>query len=335
MTEVELKSYDKIIVMFSGGKDSTATVLNLLEMGIAPDQIELWHHDIDGRGDQFMDWPCTPIYCERFAEEFDIKIYFSWRQGGFLREMLRNDEPTAPVTFQEPYDLPSSSVYHRTVGGKGPKGTRGKFPQVTANLKQRWCSAALKIDVADIALKNQERFRGMKTLVITGERAEESPGRAKYSSFEPHRSDLRDGVRFQRYIDHWRPVHQWPEEKVWDIIERWNVQVHPAYYLSWGRLSCMTCIFGSANQWASANYVAPQSVQEIIRREKESGMTIHRTKSVEQLIAEGDVYSATRYKKLLRWSQQKDGVFPGQIRMPADVTWTLPAGAYGESAGPT
>ena len=96
--------------------------------------------------------------------------------------------------------------------------------------------AALKIDVADIALKNQMRFRGIKTLVVTGERAQESASRAKYKVFEPHRSDLRNGKKYQRHIDHWRPGHAWKEEKVWDIIKQHKINVHPAYHLGRQRL---------------------------------------------------------------------------------------------------
>ena len=41
--------YDKYVVTFSGGKDSTALVLYLLSIGVPPHKIELWHHEIDGR----------------------------------------------------------------------------------------------------------------------------------------------------------------------------------------------------------------------------------------------------------------------------------------------
>ncbi len=79
------KRYDKYIVAFSGGKDSTALVLHLLDLGIAKDKIELWHHDIDGgNGDHFMDWPITKAYCQSFADALGIQIYFSWKVGGFL-----------------------------------------------------------------------------------------------------------------------------------------------------------------------------------------------------------------------------------------------------------
>ena len=235
MTLELLASYDKVIFMYSGGKDSTADVLYLKDLGVPIEKMELWHHDIDGRSGQFMDWPVTPAYCEAFAKALGIPIYFSWRQGGFLREMLRDDQSTAPVA----YESPSGMVDAQRVdvrGGKGPKGTRLKFPQVSANLSTRYCSASLKIDVADIALKNQMRFRGIKTLVVTGERAQESPARAKYKTFEPHRSDLRNGKKYQRHIDHWRPGHAWKEEKVWDIIKQHKINVHPAYHLGRQRL---------------------------------------------------------------------------------------------------
>lgn len=40
--EIDLLSYDKYIVSFSGGKDSTACFLYLLDHGIPLDCIELW-----------------------------------------------------------------------------------------------------------------------------------------------------------------------------------------------------------------------------------------------------------------------------------------------------
>ena len=40
-----LENYDKIIVLFSGGKDSLASLLYLLELGVPEDKIELWHHN--------------------------------------------------------------------------------------------------------------------------------------------------------------------------------------------------------------------------------------------------------------------------------------------------
>jgi predicted phosphoadenosine phosphosulfate sulfurtransferase len=66
---VDLHSYENIIVFFSGGKDSLACLLQLLDVGAKPGRIELWHHDVDGReGSNLMDWPCTASYCRAVAD---------------------------------------------------------------------------------------------------------------------------------------------------------------------------------------------------------------------------------------------------------------------------
>ena len=55
----------KIIIAFSVGKDSIACVLHLFELGFKADQMELWHHDVDGGEDDenLWDWKCTRSYC--------------------------------------------------------------------------------------------------------------------------------------------------------------------------------------------------------------------------------------------------------------------------------
>lgn len=70
----DLESYDRIIVAFSGGKDSLATFLHLLDAGVDRNRIELWHHLVDGRGRNFMDWPITePIGAQDGSEVVTIR----------------------------------------------------------------------------------------------------------------------------------------------------------------------------------------------------------------------------------------------------------------------
>jgi 3'-phosphoadenosine 5'-phosphosulfate sulfotransferase (PAPS reductase)/FAD synthetase len=321
-TELDLDSYDQIVVAFSGGKDSLACVLEILDQGVDRGKIELWHHDVDGReGPGLMDWPVTPSYCESVAEELGLDIYFSWKAGGFEREMLRDGDATAPIRFE----TPSGQV--KETGGNGGPGTRRKFPQVSANLSTRWCSAYLKIDVAAAALRNQERFRGSRTLFVTGERADESAAREGYATLEPHKADLRDGTRYTRHIDHWRPVHDWSESDVWEVVESWGIEPHPAYKLGWGRLSCMSCIFGQANQWASVREVAPDRFERIAQYEEEFDTTIARDRSVRELADAGAPFDLDPDLVELALSEEYD----------ADTTtddWRQPQGAYGESCGP-
>lgn len=326
-----IKNYDKYIVAFSGGKDSTAVFLWLLEQGVDKSKIELWHHLVDGDRDSFMDWPVTESYCDDFANAFDVPIYFNWKEGGFRREMNRKDQPTAPIWFEIPErdDNNVRGKKLRTVGGNGPKGTRLKFPQVSADLKTRWCSAYLKIDVCAAAVRNQERFQGIKTLILSGERGEESPARSKYKVQEPDRSDNRGGKKVDRHVDRLRPIKDWKEGEVWEIIAKYRVVVHPCYYLGFSRCSCLFCIFGNKDQFASANKVAPGMSNAIIQYEENFGVTIKRNQSLVQLIMSGKPYeSITPYLVSIAMSK----VYDGNI---ITDNWFLPAGAYGEGCGPT
>lgn len=317
-----MEQYNKYLVMFSGGKDSLACVLHLLDCGINPEKIELWHHDVDGReGSKLMDWPVTRSYCAKVASVLSLPIYYSWKVGGFEREMNRENAKTAPIKFETPEGV-------KQVGGtRGKNSTRLKFPQVSADLKVRWCSAYLKIDVGAAAIRNQDRFNDSKTLVVTGERAEESAARAKYKEFEPHRSDNRHG-RTGRHVDHWRPIKNWSETQVWAIIEKYGINPHPAYHLGFGRVSCAGCIFGNANQFRSLWEINPEQVEKISEYEEKFGLTIKRKKSIIDLVANGTPYEMAPQHVSIALSDAYTGdIIPDK--------WTLPKGAFGESCGPS
>jgi 3'-phosphoadenosine 5'-phosphosulfate sulfotransferase (PAPS reductase)/FAD synthetase len=323
----DILTYDKYIVAFSGGKDSTAAFLHLLDIGVPLHKIELWHHDIDGRGELFMDWECTPAYCQAFAQAFGVPIYFSWKEGGFKREMLRDGALTAPIYFED-----ENWNVQKVGGTRGKPSTRLKFPQVSPDLSVRWCSAYLKIDVCAAAIRNQERFNGIRTLVISGERGEESKARAGYAIFEPDRADCRGG-RLNRVVDRWRPIRDWKEQEVWDIIKRYRVRCHPAYYLGWSRVSCKFCIFGNADQFASANYISPFQGAQIMGYDAKFKTTIKRKEDLPSLIAKGRRYKQTANTRLVREALSLK--YTQSIILPLKEKWKLPAGAYGESCGPS
>lgn len=322
----DLFGYDKYIVSFSGGKDSTATFLYLLEQGVSRDKIELWHQDIDGRGRNFFDWEITPDYCRRFAEAFGVPIYFQWKEGGFYREMIRRDTLTAPNCYEQP-----NGTIGKSGGTHGKPNTRLRFPQAATDLRTRWCSSYLKIDVCSSAVINQPRFQGIRTLVLSGERGEESPQRAKYAVWESDKADLRHG-RKPRHVDRHRPIRDWRETEVWEIISRHRVRAHPCYYMGWGRCSCKFCIFGNRHQFASAAAISPQRTQEIIGLEKQFGCTIKRNCDLATLIASGTPYRhITEELKTLATNYG----YSRSIILSEDEEWFLPVGAFGENCGAT
>lgn len=320
MNSFDIHSYDHYIVSFSGGKDSISCVLHLLEQGIPKNRIELWHELIDGQEKTFMDWEITTDYCRKFAKAFGIRIYFQWKTGGFKGEMLRTNSLTQPNCFE----LPDGTI--KTTGGvRGKIATRLKFPQCSPDLMVRWCSSYLKIDVCSQAITNQGRFIGKRVLVLTGERGEESPQRAKYKIFEPHKADLRNGKKAWRHVDHYRPLRDWKEQQVWEIIERYRVRVHPCYYMGWNRCSCKFCIFGSADQFASAGYASPVILQEIINYERQFGCSIKRNCYLPELIEKGEIYQFIT-KELMELATGYEYNLP--IFIPQNEEWILPAGAY-------
>ena len=161
-----IKAYQVIIVAFSGGKDSLACLLYLIALGVDLSKVELWHHDIDGHGSDFFDWECTPAYCQAVADAFGIPLYFSYKVNGFEGELIRRNisfKGCQATAFEVPDGMGGKRLEY--AGGKDANTDSGYtvgygFPAGVASLIERWCSGALKIDPASIAINNQSRFKG-------------------------------------------------------------------------------------------------------------------------------------------------------------------------------
>lgn len=97
--------------------------------------------------------------------------------------------------------------------------------------------------------------------------------------------------------------------------------------MGWGRVSCKFCIFGNANQFASANYISPKQGSEIINFENLFGITIKRNMDIQMLINNGNIYKhiTDELKKIATSYTYKLSIFMDE--------WLLPSGAYGENCG--
>jgi hypothetical protein len=136
---------------------------------------------------------------------------------------------------------------------------------MAADLQSRWCSSYVKIDVAKKVFTTDPRFTHAKVLFLTGERRQESTNRSRYGSTV----EYMDATQKGRVVHQWRAILNWFEQDVWEIMEKYNVRPHPAYHLGWSRVSCMPCIFGDWNQWASVKDIAPELLSKMARMEKE------------------------------------------------------------------
>lgn len=316
--------YDLIIVSFSGGKDSLACILHILDMGIPPNKIELWHQAVDGRPgveDRFFDWPCTESYCRAVAKALGVTLRFQWREGGFEREINKLHAPLAPARFE----LPDGTV--GSAGGSGTPNTRLMFPAAVADLRTRWCSAALKIDVASAAINNDPRLKEANVLVVTGERRQESNNRARYAQVDEHKSTTK-----KRRVDQWRAIIDWREDRVWRIIEDWRLRPHPAYFLGWGRVSCLPCIFGNPDQWASVKDIVPALFEKILAYERQFGRTIQQSGDIAHQASKGESFvPVDRAMIELALSEH----YPESLVMvPEGEQWATPLGAFKRTGGP-
>ncbi len=170
-----LEDYDRIVVLLSGGKDSVACYCKLRELGVPKEKIEFWHHDIDGKHpSRRMDWRCTRNYVCALAEAEGVPLRVSWRKKGFFGELYRMGA-SEPVEWEEAgtgaiRQCRVSKSYAlcekiRQEAGENQEeqlrafGCRMKFPMKTGDLGKRWCSAYLKIMVADTVMINLDRLR--------------------------------------------------------------------------------------------------------------------------------------------------------------------------------
>lgn len=332
--DIDLSEYDRFVVCMSGGKDSLAGGLRLIEAGVPKEKIEFWHHLIDPvehsrNNTGLMDWTFMHDYVNKVAAALGIKVYYSWLDGGFEGELMKQNSVSRPLYTETPDGL---ELCERDLSRAKPN-TRMRFPQQAGDLRTRWCSSMLKIDVGRRALTKQPRFNHSKTLFITGERRQESPGRSRYNQFETHSADTRSG-RLGRHVDTWRNVLHFDEAEVWALLEKYNIIAPLPYRLGWGRSSCMTCIFNSPRIWATIAEYFPERANRIATLEDQFGTTISRNRiNVLQVGAQVEPMKIEDPELLL---QAVSYEYTLPVLLEPGQKWELPKGAFSaESCGST
>lgn len=347
-----LEMYDLVIVLISGGKDSIACYYKLLELGVPKSKIEFWHHDVDGgHPSRTMDWRCTANYIRSFAEAEQIPLRVSWRKNGFFGELYRIGaseliEWVDPETG-EIYQCPPSKKYMECQKLKvaaisemenklAEFGYRMKFPMKSGDLSRRWCSAYLKIMVADTVLRNMNSVaanltktrKNIKLLIVSGERRGESVGRSKYNEIEIHRTNAVS--KHHRTVHQWRPVIDYSERDIWEVRKRHKVNPHPCYRAGWNRCSCAMCIFSTPRLFAGIRELYPKEYALLCQDEKVLGFTLDNHCDLETYIGSADscVYHGDKeaIQSLLT------GEFPVES-VYVNGKWKYPAGAFHGAAG--
>lgn len=386
-----LEEYDLIAVLLSGGKDSIACYFKLIELGVPKEKMEFWHHDIDGGHPcRRMDWRCTQNYVRALAEAEGIPLRLSWRKNGFFGELYRIGA-SEPVEWMEPdtgeiLQCKPSPNYLKCLEIKEQAteemeeelkklGYRMKFPAKTGDLSRRWCSAYLKIMVADSVMANLDRLRileeiggkrgkfpakggthqgrwcsgnlkaavqdsvtanlektkkDVKILVVSGERRGESSGRAKYNEMEIHRTNAE--AKAHRIVHQWRPVIDYSEIDVWEVLKRHKINPHPCYRAGWNRCSCAMCIFSTPKLFAGIRELYPEDYELLKQDEEILGFTLDNKCDLDTFVgdAESCVYrgDTEALRSLITGEFGIDDIY-------VKGKWLYPAGAFhGAEGGP-
>ena len=367
-----LEDYDRIVVLLSGGKDSVACYCKLRELGVPKEKIEFWHHDIDGKHpSRRMDWRCTENYVRALAEAEGVTLRVSWRKKGFFGELYRIGA-SEPVEWEEAgtgairqcrisksYAL-CEKIRQETGENQEEQlrafGCRMKFPMKTGDLGKRWCSAYLKIMVADTVMINLDRLgeltgpgqeygraedipsihklgegkRESRILLVSGERRGESAGRSKYNEMETHRTNAEKRAR--RVVHQWRPVIDYSEKDVWEVLKRHRITPHPCYRAGWNRCSCAMCIFSTPKLFAGIRELYPEEYALLKRDEEILGFTLDNRCGLDSFV--GDAKSCVYHGDKAAIHSLLTGEFGiGEIYSKGE--WSYPAGAFhGAEGGP-
>ena len=158
---------------------------------------------------------------------------------------------------------------------------RLKFP----DMKNRWCTAYLKTDLTDKWIRHNRARLGTKCLFVSGERRDESKGRAKLPELEFHSTTLKT-KRVADFTCHWyRPCLDYEKGKMFEQAKQLHLEPHPCYEYC-GRCSCMFCMFMPDKHAIENMKRYPDMALEYIRAERKIGHTWKNGKSLESVFCE-------------------------------------------------
>lgn len=231
----EIEAGALFVVNHSGGKDSQAMLIELLEI-IPAAQILVVHATL-GR----FEWKGALEHAKTQALNAGVPFITAESKKSFL-EMVMNRYLTRP---------------------SAPSWPGAKYRQCTSDLKRGPITRETR---------RYAKNHGFTRIVnCMGMRSQESPARAKQHDWK---MNPLNSVAGRTWFD-WLPIHAISESEVFQIIARAGQQLHHAYRLGNRRLSCLFCIFACANDLINAARTEPELYAEFVAMEKRTGYTMH------------------------------------------------------------
>lgn len=228
------QKWDNVVVSISGGKDSSVLMQYWKENLTHIKNVYFLHAVID------IDWDETKQVVIDQAKHFGVESNLH-----FVQAVDMNGKTIGIVDILE-----------RTKTKRNGDVVENMFPSMAC----RWCTTAVKTGPMDKFCRALEG----KTLVLIGERHEESTERSKLEAIRFDEKNSKSG----REIYKFSPILPCSEKEVWTIISENKIPVHPCYSLGVSRASCAVCIFSSDKEIAVAGNHAPHIVARLVRAER-------------------------------------------------------------------
>lgn len=262
--EVDLASYDIILVNSSAGKDSQAMmdeVVRLADAAGVRDRIVVAHADM-GR----VEWEGTRELAGEHAAHYGLPFEVVRRSLGDLLDQVEQRHAANVAKGKDHAPWPSSEA--------------------------RWCTSDQKtsqvLKLMTRLVAEVEADRPVRILNCLGIRAAESSARARKVPFGPDRQ----ATNGRRHVDRWLPIFAWSEDQVWARIATAGTRPHPAYAAGMPRLSCCFCVLAGRSALVRAAQLNPALAAEYEAVEERVGFTFRVGLSIAEIVAEAEALTA-------------------------------------------
>lgn len=285
------------LVSFSGGKDSTATLLVAIEQGV--ENLSGVFCDTGNEHDavyEYVDYiqQATGIKIKTLRQDFTD---WWWRRRDYVRDKWMLPHKGWPT------GVPDTIIQAvLVVLEKGPTGNpyldlciiKSRFP----SRKAQFCTQHLKSEPAtEYALELIDQYGSVVSW--QGVRAEESPGRAKL----PDREDKGGGYSV------YRPIHKWTAAQVFAMHDKHGIKPNPLYKLGMGRVGCMPCVNANKDEILEISKRFPEQIDRINEWENAVSLASKRSNATffpspgenETARERGNIF------QVVKWSQTKRG----------------------------
>lgn len=240
--------YHNIVISGSGGKDSAA--LSCLAKRMFPKaKLIAVHAQLD------TDWKETEAIVIAQYKKLDIPLTMVRREDG-------------------------KGLLDLLIAGQVDRKTKELKEKKWPGSCTQWCTSQLKI----VPLDKFCRELPGNTLVLIGERAQESIKRTRKSVFNTTTAKRNGKTLTKASI-----IYDWSIEKVWAECNFNEMPKHPCYDLGVSRASCAICIYSSKEEIAIAAKHYPELVKKYLDAEKKIGHKFRYNSTTKKSLSISDI----------------------------------------------